>query len=177
MQPIIIILVGLAAAAAAGEAVFTQDEVIAHVQRLIESGGTAEAVELARSLADQAPGSATALGVHGIALHAAGDLPGALAALADASVLPGASGWLRANHGRLLWEAGRAAEAAPLLERVVAEWPAEAASARTWNNLGLSYNSLGRHPEAVAAYARAEALDPGFNGGELPYNMAVSLKR
>ncbi|GIX28131.1 MAG: hypothetical protein KatS3mg123_2012 [Burkholderiales bacterium] len=61
------------------------------------------------------------------------------------------------ERARALLQAGRAAEAEPLLRRMAAERPGDAA---VWNLLGLCAHHQGRGEAAVEAMARASALAP-----------------
>lgn len=47
---------------------------------------------------------------------------------------------------------------------------------RLLNNLALSYHKLGKEDAAVETFKEAIQLDPGFNRGELFYNMGISLR-
>lgn len=64
-----------------------------------------------------------------------------------------AAHWL----GVLIFQAGRADEAVPLLERATEAKPEDAAF---WHNLGQAYLSTGRADDAIAAFDRAVAINP-----------------
>lgn len=87
-----------------------------------------------------------------------GDVPGALAAWRTA--LAARPDWhdLRDNVAVALLASGRAAEAIPELERIVAADPTHQ---RAQFHLGIALKAVGRRPEAARALERAVALRPG----------------
>ena len=72
-------------------------------------------------------------------------------------------------EGDRLLQAGKAAEAVPLLERAVQDLPQNAPAL---NHLGLAYHATGRTNDARRAYLRALEVDR--NRIEATYNLAIS---
>jgi len=75
-----------------------------------------------------------------------------------------------ARLGRLAWEDGEPALAAPLLERAVAQ----EAPAAVWFDLGLARQDLRDHDGAAAAYRKALALKPDH--AEAALNLGTVLQ-
>jgi len=58
-------------------------------------------------------------------------------------------------------KAGKYADAAALMQKVVGRAPS---NADAWNYLGFSYRKLGKFSDALAAYEKALAINPGHLG-------------
>jgi tetratricopeptide (TPR) repeat protein len=96
----------------------------------------------------------------------------AIAAYRRALALDGAHADAHVNLGRLLHEAGDAAEAAMHYEAALAARPDDAVAAF---NLGVAEEDLRRLPEALLAYQKAVRLDP--QNADAHYNAAALAER
>jgi len=68
-------------------------------------------------------------------------------------------------QGKVLLQAGKGGEARDVYLSAVAR---DETSARAWNGLGVSYDLLGKRPDARAAYKRALDLAPQDGQGRPP---------
>ncbi len=127
----------------------TGRDVAADLDRLLE--------HLEARLPDSAPVLLEALRMRIIQALQAGRHPEALRDLQRAVELDPASGELLQACGALLNEAGRFAEARPLLERAQSQ---QAGQSAYWTSLALALQGTGERAGAEAAFRRAASLAP-----------------
>jgi Tfp pilus assembly protein PilF len=126
--------------------------------RLLQQGGAADALAIARGVAAEAPGAADAQHALALCLDASGEQDGAQQAFRRALDLAPRHPMVLGNFAKFLQKAGRPADALDLLESAARAAPN---SAQAWAELGLARLKLGRFGPAVAALERAVTLQPG----------------
>ena len=116
-----------------------------------------DAVALLRDAPRDQAGSPEILAKLGMALHEAGDLNAAAAALERARAAGNQNPELLNDLGVVYAQLGRPADARPLLIELLRRDPN---AAGTWNNLGLLELAAGRQDAAIAAFRHAVQEDP-----------------
>ena len=91
----------------------------------------------------------------------AGSFDDAIAAYTKAIELDSQFAWPHTNLALCYVQKGRLEEAIMLYQRSIELFASEKDKAVTWNRMGNVYRRLNDYEKAIAAYQRADELDPG----------------
>jgi tetratricopeptide (TPR) repeat protein len=127
-----------------------------------ETFSPTELFEVSSTEVDQT--SATAWNEKGNSLALAGAFEDAIQAYNRAIKLDHSFGWSYCNLGITYLHLGRYAEAILLLQKSVELLASDQERAIAWNELGNLYRSLNDYHNALAAYQKADELDPNHAG-------------
>lgn len=140
--------------------------------RCHEAGQLREAERLYRSILESDPRHPDALHLLGVLLTQTGNFDEAITRIRAALACDGESAPFRSSLAQAYFRSGKPAEAAEVLERVVARLPD---SFQAFSDLGAALQESGELERAVDAYRRAIDLNPGQ--AAVFFNLGTALER
>lgn len=165
----LLLLALLAACGGPGSQTATNDQNIRVADAALGNGSPAVALQILEATLKADPRNVDALVRQGKANAALGNDSAAETSFRRALAIDGGNAEARIGLGRLMM-AVNAAEAEKMFAAVVAKDPKNTAAL---NNLGVSRDLQGKHPEAQEAYNQALAVNPGLASAKT--NLALSL--